>query len=64
MIRQVSLVGTAMHTYSELVSAVRFFSNAKLRPVISKVFSLEDSLQGVEHLESGSHFGKIAIHMD
>lgn len=64
MIRQVSLVGTAMHTYSELVSAVRFFSNAKLRPVISKVFSLEDSLQGVEYLESGSHFGKIAIHMD
>lgn len=61
MIRQVSLIGTAMHTFSELVSAVAFLEQTQLRPVISDVFSLQDSLQALEHLERGSQFGKIVI---
>ena len=33
----------------------------KMKPVISDVFSFNDSLKALEHLKSGSHFGKICI---
>lgn len=63
MIRQISLIGSAMHTHSELASAIRFLNHTQLRPVISDEFSLGDSVQALAKLESGAQFGKIVINI-
>jgi len=33
----------------------------KIKPVIDKVFAAKDIVQALEHMESGSHFGKIVL---
>ncbi len=33
----------------------------RLQPVVDKVFDFEDASAALAHLESGRHFGKIAI---
>jgi NADPH:quinone reductase-like Zn-dependent oxidoreductase len=39
----------------------RAFEAAELRPVVDKVFELEDSRAALEHLQSGAHFGKVCV---
>jgi NADPH:quinone reductase-like Zn-dependent oxidoreductase len=34
---------------------------SKLKPIIDKVFPLQETREAIEHLKSGSHFGKIVI---
>jgi NADPH:quinone reductase-like Zn-dependent oxidoreductase len=36
----------------------------QLRPVIDRVFEFEEAREAFEHLESGSHFGKICIRIE
>jgi NADPH:quinone reductase-like Zn-dependent oxidoreductase len=38
-----------------------FIVRHKLKPVIDRVFAFEESAAAFEYLESGSHFGKVAI---
>ncbi|HET9445014.1 MAG TPA: NAD(P)-dependent alcohol dehydrogenase [Steroidobacteraceae bacterium] len=40
-----------------------FISRYKLKPVIDRVFEFEQSAAAFEYLESGSHFGKVAIRL-
>jgi NADPH:quinone reductase-like Zn-dependent oxidoreductase len=40
-----------------------FIARHKLKPVIDRVFSFEESAAAFEYLESGSHFGKVAIRL-
>jgi NADPH:quinone reductase-like Zn-dependent oxidoreductase len=35
----------------------------RLRPVVDRVFPLEDSRAAFEHLAAGEHFGKIVIQL-
>jgi NADPH:quinone reductase-like Zn-dependent oxidoreductase len=39
----------------------RFVSVAKLRPIVDRTFAFTEARQAYEHLESGSHFGKVVI---
>lgn len=32
-----------------------------LKPVVDKVFPLENAVEAIQYLRSGSHFGKIVI---
>ena len=34
---------------------------AKLRPVVDRVFPFEEAQQAYRHLESGAHFGKVVV---
>jgi NADPH:quinone reductase-like Zn-dependent oxidoreductase len=36
-------------------------TKAKLHPVVDRVFALEEAREAFQHMESGSHFGKIVI---
>jgi NADPH:quinone reductase-like Zn-dependent oxidoreductase len=38
-------------------------AKAMLRPVIDRVFSLQQTREAFQHMESGSHFGKIVIRL-
>jgi NADPH:quinone reductase-like Zn-dependent oxidoreductase len=40
-----------------------FIARHKLKPVIDRVFEFEQSAAAFEYLESGSHFGKVAIRL-
>jgi NADPH:quinone reductase-like Zn-dependent oxidoreductase len=40
-----------------------FISKHKLKPVIDRVFSFEEAPAAFSYLESGSHFGKVAIRL-
>lgn len=40
-----------------------FIVRHKLKPVIDRVFAFEESAAAFEYLESGSHFGKVAIRL-
>ncbi len=33
----------------------------QLRPVIDRIFSFEDAVAALKHVESGVHFGKVVI---
>ncbi|MDQ6676224.1 MAG: NAD(P)-dependent alcohol dehydrogenase [Acidobacteriota bacterium] len=39
----------------------RAISNAKMRPVVDRVFPFEEAQAAYRHLESGAHFGKVII---
>jgi NADPH:quinone reductase-like Zn-dependent oxidoreductase len=39
----------------------RFISTHRLRPVIDRIFSFAEFPEAMRHLESGRHFGKVAI---
>jgi NADPH:quinone reductase-like Zn-dependent oxidoreductase len=41
----------------------RLIELERIRPVIDRVFPFADALAAFRHLESGSHFGKVAIEM-
>jgi NADPH:quinone reductase-like Zn-dependent oxidoreductase len=40
-----------------------FIARHKIKPVIDRVFAFEESAAAFEYLESGSHFGKVAIRL-
>ncbi|WP_408406929.1 zinc-binding dehydrogenase [Paraburkholderia sediminicola] len=44
--------------------AVRAINVAGIKPVIDRTFSFEDTQAAYHFLESGSHFGKVAIDLD
>lgn len=41
-----------------------FIAKHKLKPVIDRVFDFEEAPAAFEYLESGSHFGKVAIRLE
>ena len=41
----------------------RAISLAGMRPVIDRVFEFGDLHEALQHMESGSHFGKICLRM-
>lgn len=41
----------------------RFVENAKIRPVVDRVFDFGKLPEAYRHLESGSHFGKVAVRL-
>jgi NADPH:quinone reductase-like Zn-dependent oxidoreductase len=40
-----------------------FLETQPLRPVIDRVFTFDEANAALDHLESGSHFGKIVVTM-
>ena len=41
----------------------RFVENAKIRPVVDRVFDFDKLPDAYRHLESGGHFGKVAVRL-
>jgi len=39
----------------------RAINEAKLEPVIDKVFAFDQAREALTHMESGLHFGKIVV---
>jgi NADPH:quinone reductase-like Zn-dependent oxidoreductase len=59
--RQLSLMGSYMGTKGELLRAAEFFFAGQLRPIVDRVFPLEDAAAAHQHLEGGRQFGKVVL---
>jgi NADPH:quinone reductase-like Zn-dependent oxidoreductase len=53
--------GIAVGSRARFEAMNRAIAKHRLRPVIDKVFKLEDAADAFRHLKSGQHFGKIGL---
>jgi len=59
--RQISILGSYMGTKLELLKVFEFFKSGKLKPVVDRVFALEEARQAHQYLEAGKQFGKVIL---
>ncbi|MGE5705065.1 MAG: alcohol dehydrogenase catalytic domain-containing protein [Clostridia bacterium] len=64
MSKQLSLYGSAMHTYPEFAEAMAFVESTRLVPVISHTFRLEEAKAAFQLLRDSGQFGKILLTID
>lgn len=61
--KHVSVVGTSMGSPQDFAAMLELFA-AGLRPVIDRVFALDEAVAAFARLDSGNQFGKIVIRID
>ena len=59
--KQISIYGTTMGTRDEFLSMIDFIESRNLRPVIDKVYSLDQFDDAFRRLQQGDQFGKIVL---
>lgn len=59
--KQISLFGTTMGTRDEFLSLLEFIESRKLKPVIDKVYPLNQVAEAFGRMNEGSQFGKIVL---
>jgi NADPH:quinone reductase-like Zn-dependent oxidoreductase len=60
-VKQLSLLGSYMGDFHELVEVVALLDAGHLRPVVDRVFPVREAAAAHRRLESGEHFGKIVL---
>ncbi len=60
-VREIELLGVYMGRRSDLFRITELFREGKLRPVVDRVFALEEAAQAHRYLEESRHFGKIVL---
>jgi NADPH:quinone reductase-like Zn-dependent oxidoreductase len=59
--RQLSLLGSYMGVKSELQTIMKLVSGGRLKPVVDRVFPLQEAAAAHTYLESGRQFGKVVL---
>lgn len=59
--RQLTVLGSFMGSKGELLEVMRFVDRGKLKPIVDRVFPLQDAAKGHDLMESRQHFGKIVL---
>ncbi len=59
--KQISIFGTTMGTQDEFFSMLDFIHKHKIKPVIDKVFSLNEVNEAFTRMREGEQFGKIVL---
>jgi zinc-binding alcohol dehydrogenase/oxidoreductase len=59
--KQISIHGTTMGTRDEFMSMLDFLESRNMKPVIDKVYPLENINEAMQRMESGDQFGKIIL---
>jgi NADPH:quinone reductase-like Zn-dependent oxidoreductase len=62
--RQLSLLGSYMGTKGELLRAVPYFLEGRLRPAIDRVLPLREAAAAQQRLERAEQFGKIVLRVE
>lgn len=60
-VRQLSILGSYMGTKDEFATVLKLVNDSKLRPVVDRIFPLEECHAAHEYLESGAQFGKVVL---
>lgn len=61
--RQLSLLGSYMGTKDELRTVLKLVAQGRLKPVVDKVFALQECSAAHEYLEAGKQFGKVVMNV-
>lgn len=59
--KQISILGTTMGSDEDFEDMLFFVSEHKIKPVIHKIYPLEDGAKAFEDMENGEQFGKLVI---
>ncbi len=59
--KQLSILGTTMGTRDEFLSMLDFLEGRHLKPVIDKIFQLDNIEEALARMEQGDQFGKIIL---
>jgi len=62
--RELKILGDYMGTLGELKTVSELIASGKLKPVIDKIFPLEDARQAHEYMAARKNFGKIVLRVD
>ena len=61
VMQQQRLQGVTVGSVEDLQAMANAIAASRMKPVIDKIFSFDQVKQAFAHMESGAHFGKIAI---
>jgi NADPH:quinone reductase-like Zn-dependent oxidoreductase len=61
VMQQQRLQGVTVGSAEDLQAMVDAIAASRMKPVIDKIFSFDQAKQAFAHMESGAHFGKVAI---
>ncbi|MGD6888142.1 zinc-binding dehydrogenase [Bacillus mobilis] len=61
---QIDIMGTSMGSREEFNEMIKFIENYKIKPIIDKVYSLEEAIQALSRMEQSEQFGNIALRME
>ena len=59
--KQLSIHGTTMGTRDEFLSMLDFLESRNIKPIIDKIFPLEQIAEAMQRMEQGDQFGKIVL---
>lgn len=59
--KQISINGSTMGTAQDFAAMVEFIREKKIKPVVDKVFPLEEAEQAFRRMDEGKQFGKIVL---
>jgi NADPH:quinone reductase-like Zn-dependent oxidoreductase len=62
--RQLSLLGSYMGTKDELRTVLKLVAQGRLKPIVDKVFPLQECAAAHEYLEQGKQFGKVVLQVN
>lgn len=62
--KQLSIHGSTMGSASDVNGMLKMVGGAKLRPIIDRVFDLEEGPEAIEYLTQGQQFGKIVVSLE
>lgn len=60
----VSVRGVLVGSREMFLDMNRTLSQAKVKPVVDRVFPMDQAIEAYKYLESAAHFGKVVIRTD
>ncbi|MGM2834892.1 zinc-binding dehydrogenase, partial [Bacillus cereus group sp. Bce025] len=61
---QIDIMGTSMGSSEEFNEMIKFIEKYNIKPIMDKVYSLEEAIQALRRMEQGEQFGNIALRME
>lgn len=59
--KQLSILGSTMGTREEFAAMLKLYEREKLKPVVDRVFKLEEATEAHQRMEDSAQFGKIVL---
>ncbi|HLM32476.1 MAG TPA: zinc-binding dehydrogenase, partial [Gaiellaceae bacterium] len=59
--KQLSILGSTMGTAEDFAGVYELVANGRVKPLVDRVFPLEEAAEAHRHLESGRQFGKVVL---
>ena len=59
--KQLSILGSTMGTADDFAGVYELVASGRVKPLVDRVFPLEEAAEAHRHLESGKQFGKVVL---